>query len=117
MATLPSSDTSGVDNGIPSQSIVRWPASHFDWHDLRGDRDHRHVCETDHVVQQQRIESGHRHLSQPDWNWRRFELQTLEAADVLDDGQTMLLEAGDLLLAETTSANSVDFTVSGVEET
>ena len=50
-------------------------------------------------------------------NWRRFELLTLEAADVLDDGQTMLLEAGDLLLAETTSANSVDFTGSGVEET
>lgn len=49
-------------------------------------------------------------------SWRRFELQTLEAADVLDDGQTMLLEAGDLLLAETTNANSVDFTVSGVEE-
>ncbi len=49
-------------------------------------------------------------------NWRRFELQTLEAADVLDEGQTMLLEAGDLLLAETTNANSVDFTVSGVEE-
>lgn len=48
--------------------------------------------------------------------WRRFELQTLEAADVLDEGQTMLLEAGDLLLAETTNANSVDFTVSGVEE-
>lgn len=48
--------------------------------------------------------------------WRRFELQTLEAADVLDDGQTMLLENGDLLLAETTNANSVDFTVSGVEE-
>jgi hypothetical protein len=49
-------------------------------------------------------------------SWRRFELQTLEAADVLDEGQTMLLEAGDLLLAETTNANSVDFTVSGVEE-
>lgn len=48
--------------------------------------------------------------------WRRFELQTLEAADVLDEGQTMLLEAGDLLLASTTNANSVDFTVSGVEE-
>ena len=48
--------------------------------------------------------------------WRRFELQQFESADVLDDGQTIILEPGDLLLASATTAAAVDFTISGVEE-
>ncbi len=48
--------------------------------------------------------------------WRRFELQQFESADVLDDGQTMILEAGDVLFASATTAAAVDFTISGVEE-
>lgn len=48
--------------------------------------------------------------------WRRFELQQFESADVLDDGQTMILEAGDVIFASATTASAVDFTISGVEE-
>lgn len=48
--------------------------------------------------------------------WKRFELNQNEAADVLTDGQTMLLEEGDTIVAETTSADAVHYTLSGVEE-
>lgn len=49
-------------------------------------------------------------------NWRRFELLQFESADVIDDGETMLLEPNDTIVASATNANSVDFTISGVEE-
>lgn len=49
--------------------------------------------------------------------WKRFELQQNEAADVLTDGQTMLLEEGDTIVAVTTSTDAVHYTLSGVEET
>lgn len=48
--------------------------------------------------------------------WRRFELQENESADVVDEGQTMMLESGDSIHCSTDDANSVDFTISGVEE-
>ncbi len=49
-------------------------------------------------------------------NWRRFELLLNESADVIDDGESMILEQGDTIVGSTTSANAVDFTISGVEE-
>lgn len=49
-------------------------------------------------------------------NWRRIELLQNESADVIDDGEVMMLEQGDTIIASSTNAASVDFTVSGVEE-
>lgn len=49
-------------------------------------------------------------------NWRRIELLVNESADVIDDGEVMMLESGDTIIGSATNAASVDFTVSGVEE-
>jgi hypothetical protein len=49
-------------------------------------------------------------------NWRRFELLVNESADVVDDGEVMILEQGDTIVGSSTLANTVDFTISGVEE-
>ena len=49
-------------------------------------------------------------------SWRRLELLQFESADIVDDGEVMILEANDTIVGETTNANSVDFTISGVEE-
>lgn len=48
--------------------------------------------------------------------WRRFELAENESADLLDQGQRLVLEAADLIEATTTNATSVDYVIAGVEE-
>lgn len=47
---------------------------------------------------------------------RQFDLDQNESADVLESSQKIVLEAGDLIEAETTTASAVDFVISGVEE-
>ena len=49
--------------------------------------------------------------------WRRIQLDQYESAEALTNGDSKLLEAGDTLLAVTTTASAVDYTVDGVEET
>lgn len=48
--------------------------------------------------------------------WRRYVLAQNEAVDLLDHGDALILEAGDLIEAETTTATAVDYILMGVEE-
>lgn len=47
---------------------------------------------------------------------RRIELTQNESCDLLDQGETCELGAGDAIRAASSNANVVDFTVMGVEE-
>jgi hypothetical protein len=47
--------------------------------------------------------------------WRQFTLRPGEACDVLEDGESLTLAAGDALLAAT-SYGPVDYTLAGVQE-
>ena len=48
---------------------------------------------------------------------RRIELEQFESAQLVDDDtQSIRFEAGDQLLAETTTANAVDYDIDGVTE-
>lgn len=47
----------------------------------------------------------------------RFELDLDEAANLLSEGEVIVLSPGDALLAQTTTDNVVDFIVTGVAET
>lgn len=49
--------------------------------------------------------------------WRRYVLEQNESADLLDAGDSLILEAADKIEAETTTATAVDFFIMGVEET
>lgn len=49
-------------------------------------------------------------------SFRRYVLAQNESADVLIDGESILLSAGDSIQATTTTATAVDYTVAGVEE-
>lgn len=51
-----------------------------------------------------------------DRRYRRFVLAQFESADVLSEGNTWELSNGDSIKAITTTANAVDYTVTGVEE-
>ena len=44
-------------------------------------------------------------------------LEEKEMIRVLDDGETLELSAGDLIEGETTTATTVDYVITGVEET
>jgi len=46
----------------------------------------------------------------------RVVLQANEHARILDGNEVLILEDGDLIEAETTTASKVDFVISGVEE-
>jgi hypothetical protein len=48
--------------------------------------------------------------------WKRLELALNESADILEDGESVQLQAGDAIEAKTTTAAVVPFTVTGVEE-
>lgn len=48
--------------------------------------------------------------------WRRYVLAQNESAEVLEAGDSLILEAGDQIEAETTTASAVDYVISGVEE-
>ena len=48
---------------------------------------------------------------------RRFVLAQNESADLLDGAQSIILENGDIIKAETTTTTAVDYVVWGVEET
>ena len=48
---------------------------------------------------------------------RRFVLAQNEHANAIDPGEIILLETGDLIEAQTTTASAVDFVLMGVEET
>jgi hypothetical protein len=50
-------------------------------------------------------------------SWRRFVLAQHESVDVMSGAESILLESGDIILAETTTAAVVDYTLSGIEET
>ena len=47
---------------------------------------------------------------------RRFTLEENESADLLDEGQSLQLQAGDLIEAVTTTATAVDYVITGVAE-
>lgn len=49
--------------------------------------------------------------------WRKYVLEQYESAEVLEAGDAVILEAGDLIEADTTTAAAVDYVISGVEET
>ena len=49
--------------------------------------------------------------------WKRYVLDQYESANVLEHGESMILEAGDTITAESTNASAVDYTISGVLET
>lgn len=49
--------------------------------------------------------------------WRKYILTPDESADALDLVGPIILEAGDLIEAETTTASKVDYVITGVEET
>ena len=49
--------------------------------------------------------------------WRRYVLEQNEAVDLLDHGDALILEAGDTIEAQTTTATAVDYLLMGVEET
>ena len=49
--------------------------------------------------------------------WRRYVLQQNESVDLLDHGDALILEAGDLIEAVTTTGSAVDYVIMGVEET
>jgi hypothetical protein len=49
--------------------------------------------------------------------WRRYVLEQNEAVDLLDHGDALILEAGDLIEAQTTTVSAVDYVLMGVEET
>lgn len=46
--------------------------------------------------------------------WRRIQLRQFESADVLEGGMSLEMEAGDVLLALTSSDDCVDFSIDGV---
>lgn len=48
---------------------------------------------------------------------RRFVLTQNEHANAIDPGEIILLESGDEIEAQTTTASAVDFVLMGVEET
>jgi hypothetical protein len=48
--------------------------------------------------------------------WRRYVLAQNESADLLEHGDALLLAAGDLLEAQTTTGSAVDYIVMGIEE-
>lgn len=49
--------------------------------------------------------------------WRQYIFGANEHADVLGGASSIILEAGDTIEAMTTTAGTVDYTISGVEET
>jgi len=49
--------------------------------------------------------------------WRRYVLAVDESAELLDQNQVLLLEEGDVIEAETTTASAVDCLIMGIEET
>lgn len=49
--------------------------------------------------------------------WRRYVLEQYESVDLLDEGDTLLLGAGDTLEASTTTASAVEYLTMGVEQT
>lgn len=49
--------------------------------------------------------------------WRRYVLEPLASAELLEHGDALMLEAGDLIRAYTSDATTVDFIISGVKET
>jgi hypothetical protein len=48
--------------------------------------------------------------------WRRFVLAQNESADVLGEGDSAILQAGDLIEASSTNASAVDYYIAGVLE-
>lgn len=50
-------------------------------------------------------------------HWRRLVLEQNESADVLEHGESLQLESSDSIEAVTPTAASVDYTITGVEET
>ena len=49
--------------------------------------------------------------------WCRYLLAQDESAELLIHGDALILEAGDMIEAETTTASAVDYFIVGVEET
>jgi hypothetical protein len=47
---------------------------------------------------------------------RRYVIAQNASVDVLQHGESIVLEAGDLIEAETTTATAVDYVITGVEE-
>lgn len=48
--------------------------------------------------------------------WRRYILNQNESAEVLENGESVILEDGDSIEAVTTTASAVDYVLTGVEE-
>jgi hypothetical protein len=49
--------------------------------------------------------------------WRRYVLAQDEAVDLLDHGDALILQEGDLIEAHTTTGSAVDYFLMGIEET
>jgi hypothetical protein len=49
--------------------------------------------------------------------WKRLSLPQNYSADILEEGESIQLQAGDTVEAATTTAAAVPFTITGVEET
>ena len=49
--------------------------------------------------------------------WRRYVLAQNESAEVLEGGETVILNTGDTIEAVTTTAAAVPYVITGVEET
>jgi phage-related holin len=48
--------------------------------------------------------------------WRTLTLAQNESADILEQGESLQLEAGDVILAEGTTASATDYVLTGVTE-
>jgi hypothetical protein len=56
-------------------------------------------------------------VSAPARFWRRFSFEEGESADVLDGAQSLILEAGEQIVAEASYSDTVDYWLAGIEET
>ena len=54
-------------------------------------------------------------VSGTDRLWRRVVLEQNESADLLDPGQSLQLEAADIIKGVTTTGSAVDYVITGVE--
>lgn len=52
-----------------------------------------------------------------DREWKRFVLAQHETAEAVEEGRSVILEAGDIIKAVTTTSSAVTYSIDGVEET